>query len=163
MTESVTDSLPPDEVRLAQLACVKLANILQGTLSLGLPATVTGVPEPRGFFETEVAVMTGYGQVLHSVSGTVTGQAGVLQLRHTSRSLLTALDRLSEAVVQCLDSPSDTGSALEAVRDAAVGVLDDLETYARMVAAPTGGLEQSREAVLRVIAGVADLRHVETR
>jgi hypothetical protein len=56
-----------DELHLGQLACAKLIGLLQGSLSIGLPALVTGFPEPRSFLEERFRVMSGFAIVLNSI------------------------------------------------------------------------------------------------
>jgi hypothetical protein len=68
MAEPTTAAIDGDELRLAQLACAKLAGLVQGMVLVGLPALVAGVPDPRAFLDGQFRVMTGFGLVGHPSS-----------------------------------------------------------------------------------------------
>src|SRR4051812_40461988 len=107
MTESTT-ALPADESRLAQLACAKLAGMLQGAISVGLSALATGVPEPLTFLEERFRVMAGFALVLNAVSGKPGAQPVVFRLRDRAREISSGLDDLRRRLTEFVHQPPPT-------------------------------------------------------
>lgn len=133
MSERATVAIDSDELRLAQLACAKLVGLLQGTLSIGLPALVTGVPEPRGFLDDRFRVMIGFALVLHSVSGKPGSQHDIQRLRERSQDVLTALDELRLRLVERLDSSGEVAGAFNSARLAASALCEAIGAFADLI------------------------------
>lgn len=161
MLEPATAAVDADELRLAQLACAKLAGLVQGTLSIGLPALVTCVPEPRGFLEDQFRVMTGFALVLHSVSGKPGGQHEILRLRERSRDVLTALDDLRRRLEEHLDSPGQRSGGFDPARHAAVALFDALGAYADLTHLDRSRITKVKDVVRQVFDGVERLNGVD--
>ena len=137
-----------DELRLTQLACAKLAGLVQGVLSIGLPALVTRAPEPRGFLDNRFQVMTGFAPVLHSISGKPGGQQEILLLREKSRDVLMALEELRQRLWERLDSPA---------RRAAFALCDALAAYADLIHFDRSRVAKVKDVVRQVFDGVDNL------
>ncbi len=159
MVEPATVAIDADELRLAQLTCAKLAGLVQGVLSIGLPALSAGVPEPRGFLEDRFRVMTGFALVLHSVSGKPHGQGEVLRLRERSREILTALDDLHR-LLEHLDSSGEPTGTFDPARDAAIALCDAIGAYADLIQLDRSRIARMKGVVLQVFDGVENLNGV---
>jgi hypothetical protein len=131
VSDTITVTIEADELRLAQLACLKLAKLVQGTLSLGLPAMVTGIPEPRAFLEQQFRVMTPFALVLSAVSGTGTQEA--LHLREKSEDVSAALNDLQSSLFGYLNLADRQLSALGPARQFFSALCDSLAAYATLV------------------------------
>jgi hypothetical protein len=160
MVEAATGAIDADELPLAQLACAKLANLIQGALSIGLPALSAGTPEPRGFLEERFRVMTGFALVLHSVSGKIHGQREVQRLRERSREILTALDDLRQRLLEHLDSSSEPAGTFAPARYAASVLLDALGAYADLIQLDRSRITRVKGVVQQVFDGVENLNGV---
>jgi hypothetical protein len=145
MTESTTTALPAEELRLAQLACAKLAGMLQGAISVGLSALVTGVPEPLTFLEERFRVMAGFAVVLNAVSGKPGAQQVVFQLRDRAREISDGLDDLRHRLMELVEQPPP---AYRPARDSASALCDALADYGDLLGFDRSGIER----VTRVIA-----------
>ncbi len=160
MIEPMTDSVSVDELKLAQLACAKLAGIVQGTLSIGLAALVTGVPDPRGFLETQFRVMTGYALVLHTVSGKPGGQQLIHQTRDKSRAVLMALADLEHLLLDQPHPSADPSPMFPLARDVASRLCDALREYADLVKLDASRIDKVKGVVLQVFDGVENMKRV---
>jgi hypothetical protein len=89
-TNGVQDSIPRDELLLADLASAKLAKLLQGFLSVGL--TALQLDDPLGFLAPRDKGMLGFVEVLR----VVVVKAGHLEVGARLRDLAA---QLSDAVV----------------------------------------------------------------
>jgi hypothetical protein len=156
MQDSTTSAVNADELRLAQLACAKLAGILQGTTSVGLTLLVSRVrtPDPRAFFEKQFEVMTGFAQVLHIVRGTPAAQEEVPRPRQRSGEVLDALAKLRRDLLECAEVSSDLTPSLRRARDSAGGLCEALREYGRMVNADDSRLLKVKEVVLQIFDAV---------
>jgi hypothetical protein len=160
MLEPATVGVDADELRLAQLACAKLAGLVQGALSIGLPALRTGVPEPRGFLVDRFRVMTGFALVLHSVSGKPGGQHEVLRLRERSRDVLAALEDLRQRLLEYLDSSGGAARTLAPARNAASTLCDAIDAYADLIQLDRSRITRVKGVVQQVFDGVENLKSV---
>lgn len=130
MIKAAMDAIDDDELHLATLACAKLARLVQGTLSIGVPALAMGVPEPRVFLDRQFQVMASFVEVLHTISGTVRNTQEILRLREKSTSVSQRLAKLRRELFVHLDSPSPQSAALRPARDAACELCDAIADYA---------------------------------
>lgn len=146
-----------DDTRLAQLACLKLAGMVQGAISVGLPGVVSGTPDPRAFFDAHLEVLTGYARVLHTSGGTSDRHEETLRLRERSKAVLTALASFRRALFNYLDAPADAAPSLEPARNAGAALCDALRDYGEMIAVDGARLLRVKEVVLQVFDGVEDM------
>ncbi len=160
MLEPTTVALDGDELHLAQLACAKLARLVQGTVSIGLPALITGIPEPRAFLEEQFRVMTGFALVLHTVSGKPGSQQVILRLRDRSRAVLTSLDSLLHHLLEHLESSDGPPRTFQAAQDAASALCDAIGDYAEQVLLGRSPIAKVKEVVLQIFAGVQSMNPV---
>ena len=160
MSEPAIAGIDSDELRLAQLACGKLAGLVQGALSVGLPALVTAVPEPRSFFDDRFRVMTGFALVLHSISGKPDGQRTIEQLRERSQAILTALDELRLRLLEHLDSSGESAGTLALVRPAASALCDAIGAYGDLIQLDRSRIAKVKSVVLQVFDGVDSLNEL---
>jgi len=104
---AVSPELATDEIELARIVCDKLAKRLQGTLSVGVPSFVTGVPKFASFLDDQFEVMKALAIVLHTLSGRPSVTALILQSRKISADLRTELDNLREDIIAAKQALSD--------------------------------------------------------
>jgi hypothetical protein len=157
MIEPTTIAIDADELRLAQLACAKLAGLVQGALSVGLPAQVTGIPEPRAFLGEQFRVMEGFALVLHSVSGKAGSTQEILRLRERSREVMNALEDLRRHLFAHLDSPRGSSPTLHPARQAASALCDAIGEYGRLIQLDRSPIAKVKAVVMQVFKAVADL------
>jgi hypothetical protein len=150
MTAPTASAIPPDELRLAQLACGKLAGLVEGTLSIGVPALVSGVPAPRPFIETQFRILTGFAIVLNSVAAAPGGQAVILHLRENSGAVLAALETLESLLLEYLARPGHATRPLTAARAAALALCDAIADYAEQVQLDGSRVGRAKEIASRV-------------
>jgi hypothetical protein len=155
-----TTAIPADEIRLAQLACAKLAGLLQGTLSIGLPALVTGVPDPRTFLEERFRVMSGFAIVLHSISAKSGSQQETLRLRDRSGEVSRGLEDLRRHLLDHLDPSVNPPLTYQSARDSASTVCDALAEYGDLLELDRSHISKVKAVILAVCAGVEDMRRV---
>src|SRR5258708_3033326 len=120
MTDSAAIAIPADELTLARLACAKLTGMVQGTFSIGIPALLSGVPDPRVFFEEQFRALNGFAIVLHSVACKPGGQQTISRLRTQSGAIAKAIQDLQTCLNQHLDSKDDLSLSLSSAKDLAV-------------------------------------------
>lgn len=154
MAEPTTTAMDADELRLAQLATAKLARLVQGTVSIGLPALITGVPDPHSFLEDQFRVMNSLGIVLHTVSGKPGIQEEIHQLRQQAREVMAALDNLRDRLLQ-----HNSSSTLEllAAREAAATLCEAIREYAHLVRLDPAQITKVKNVVLQVFEGMKTL------
>lgn len=125
-----------DELLLAQLACAKLPKLLQGALSVGLPALVTRAPEPRAFFRDCFRRINAFAVVLQSAcwpTGNVAqNTAQTIALRAKSARLLAQLDDLELQLLAAVDAP-DPAAAVAPARRTADAVFDAVADFATLI------------------------------
>jgi hypothetical protein len=126
--------LDEDEWHLARLCCVKFAKQLQGMLSIGLSALVTGIPDPASFFPDCFQVLDSHAIVLHTISGHMGASEQILRLRRQSASLRDGL-RLLQQVINSTIANRANGQqvALDLIGQAATAVCDQLTGYASLI------------------------------
>lgn len=154
MVDSMTVAFPADELHLAQLACVKLAGMVQGTLSVGLCGLVGDAGYPRYLFDKYFEVITGYAQVLDTTCGTREGHEVICHLRERSGVVLGAVAKLRDDVFACLDAKGDILPSLRAACDSALTLMEAIREYGRMVDADDARLLKSKQTVCKVFDGV---------
>jgi hypothetical protein len=106
--QSAPGDMDADELHLAQLACVKLVKLLQGTLSIGLPSLVTGVPEPQQFLRERFRVMEALAIVLGTVAGRPVVAEAILQLKQYSDELQAELQQLHRELLSAQRTISES-------------------------------------------------------
>jgi hypothetical protein len=147
-----------DELRLAQLACARLAAMVQGVLSVGLPGLRTGVPESRSFFDQWFRVMNGFALVLHhSDSAKPGGQETTRRLREQSTEVLAALEELRQRLFEYLDSSGETARTLTAARSAVANLCDAIDGYADLIHLDRSRITKVKGVVLQVFDGVESM------
>jgi hypothetical protein len=148
----------PDDVQLVRLACVKLANLLQGALSIGLPALITGVPEPRGFLAERFEVMEAFVTVLDCVGGRPELVPDVRALRHLSgqlrQDLRTLRVELQAIPLALADKPSDPFQPATQSLDA---VCDGLAAYAARLGFHIPRLPEVKTRAIQMMQALPDL------
>jgi hypothetical protein len=149
--EPATIAIDGDELRLAQLACAKLAGMVQGTISVGLIALSHGLPEARGLFEKSFQVMNGFALVLHSVSGRPGDADEILRLRESSREVLVALDDLRQRLLEYLESRAGAAVTLAPARQAACTLCDAIAAYADLIQLDPSRINAVKDVVLQVL------------
>lgn len=157
MSTATTLALGREDLRLAQDACAQVAARVQGTVSVGLPGLVTGLPEPRPFIEQQFRTTTDLAYVLHAVSGKPEGQEELLRLRDCSRTVLTTLDNLRYCLLNLLDSSAPHPAGFQAAREAALALYAALDEYAALVELDRTRIAGMRAIVLQVLEGVEDM------
>jgi hypothetical protein len=157
-------TIDADELRLAQLACAKLAGLVQGALSVGLalpinqPASATGFPDPRLFFDERFRVLTGFALVLHSVSGM---PQQIQRLREKSRQVLTTSDELRRRLSDHLDSPAEPAGTLVEARNAASALCDALRAYGDLIQLDPTQIAKVKGVVLQLFNGLENMSRVD--
>ena len=160
MIETTKTTIPPDELRLAQLACAKLAELVQGTLSIGLPALVTGVPNPQVFLEDQFRVLTAFAEVLHVVSGKPGNQEEILRLRYRSGAVASGLEHLRRRLMECLDPSQTLPLTLETARHSASALCDAIAGYGDLIQLDRSRIEKVKCVVVEVFDGVGNMTEV---
>jgi hypothetical protein len=156
MTEHA--SLNPDDLVFARLACSKLARMLQGVLSVGLPSLVTGGPEPKQWFTYRFHRLSALAVVLEIVVFKRPVPETAHELGQYSRELDAALRQLSEeslAVAPLL--PGTTSDTLVKLRAAMIKVYDLLQTCAAFLGLDLPEISKSRKASLDVLEALPEL------
>jgi hypothetical protein len=133
MVESAKATSNGDELRFGQLACTKLVRHFQGAMSVGLPALVTGVPDPRPFLHDQLRVVTAIATVLQTVTWPVGNVQAVLQLREKSAILLIALENFQRHMFAAIDSLEPSCSRLKPAQLAASDLFDSIAEYANLI------------------------------
>jgi hypothetical protein len=152
-----------DELRLAQFACAKLAGMVQGAVSIGLPALVSGESgafDSRIFLEQQFRVMTGFALVLHTVSGKPGAVEEILRLRDRSRAVLTTLDDLQDLLLHHQESSDGPTPTFQSARDSAFALCDAIAEYADLVKLDRSRIAKVKEVVLQVFDGVENMNQV---
>ena len=151
MTESTTTAIPAEESRLAQLACAKLAGMLQGAITVGLSALVTGIPEPLTFLEERFRVMAGFALVLNAVSGKPGAQQVVLRLRDRAREISNRLDDLRPRLMELVERQPPT---YRPARDSASALCDALAGYGDLLGFDRSRIERVKCVIAETFEGV---------
>lgn len=133
-----------EELQLAHLAFVKLNNLLEGTLSVGLPALVTGVPEPCVFLDERFPVLESYAVVLHST-------------RRNTNAIQDALNALHLRLSALVSTGDFTLSALQSSQAAFNDVCDALEEFARQTSLDASPLSNMKSVILKIFEGLESL------
>lgn len=141
-----------DEFQLADLSSIKLVKRLQGTLSIGVPALVTGGPDPRNFFPEQFRKMNAHCVVLGTISGKIEATESLLKLRQCSHELEKAIDLLQQKVSHFLDvdQPGDECN-FEAIRDSAVGVCDKIAEFRGLLALDSSLIAKVKATIVQLV------------
>lgn len=150
MTQLPTHAIDSDELWLAQLACAKLVRILEGALSIGLPALSTGVPEPRAFLEERFRILSAFATVLHSISGKPGGTQEGLSIRVESKKLLSAMEDLRSHLLNCADNEKVAQGTLESARLSVTALFDAMDEYARLIALDNSCISSAKAVIQQV-------------
>lgn len=157
MNEPAEAPVADDEIRLGQLACQKLAGLVEGALTIGLPALVTGCPEPRDFLSRQFALMSSFAQVLHTVAQPPGTPLDILQLRQHSLAVSNAVAHLRTFLDAALDERPVPSRSLDPIPSAALALYDRLEEYSRLIHADRSRLTPMKEVVGPLVEGVRQL------
>ncbi len=160
MHDSTTTALPADELSLARLTCAKLVGLVQGTLSIGLPALITGVPDPQVFLEERFRVMNAFAIVLHTISGKPGSQQEILRLRSRSREISSGLEHLQRLSSVLLDPSEDQPAALRSARESASALCDAIAEYGDLIDLDRTRITTVQHVVLEVFEGVERMTKV---
>jgi len=145
-------SLNPEELVFARLACSKLAKNLQGVLSIGFQSLVSGAPDPKQWFSYRFHRLCALAVVLESVVIEPPAQETVRHLKQYSGDLDAALCRLQEeslAIAPLL--PGTTEQVLSSLRASTIKVYDLLQACATFLGVDLPEITKSREASLLVL------------
>ena len=96
---TVAECISPDELAFARYACLKLLRTLQGALSIGVSSLLTGVPEPKAFFEERAKVLMSLATVLTTIAVKSTTSKAHIQLRASAERVVRAMDSLCQALI----------------------------------------------------------------
>lgn len=153
-----------DELRFGQLACTKLVGHIQGAMSIGLPALVTGVPDPRPFLQDRMRVATAFATVLHTVCWPEGNIQEVLRLREKSTTLLAALENFRSHLFAATDSSESICSSLKPARLAASYLFDSIAEYANLILLDTASIVKAKATVMNLFNEMEnlDIAHVSS-
>jgi len=150
MVEPETATTYGDELRFGQLACTKLVACVQGALSIGLPALVTGVPDPRPFLHDRLRVATAFATVLHTVCWPVGNVQEVLRLREKSGALLIALEDFQRQLFAAIDSSEPCCSRLKPAQLAASDLFDSIAEYANLIQLDGASIVKAKATMMQM-------------
>jgi hypothetical protein len=148
-----------DDICFAQTACNKLAKLLQGTLSVGLPSMSTGFPDARSFFEESFRVMEAYATVLHTIGGKASATELILELRRYSTQLENEIKRLHAELLGALRPGYNAADRFRAARDAASRVCDHLAAYSHLLGKDLPLFSEVKALSLRLFDCVSQMGH----
>jgi hypothetical protein len=154
MNQSSTAS-DGNEMLLAQLACIKLARLVEGTVSIGLPAIQTRTPEPVGFLEERFRAMDAFALVLHTISWPSGQTREILRLREVSSNISSRLKEFQRRLDAVLDTTGTLREKLGHAQAAAADLLDAISEYARVVRLESDSLTKVKSIVIRVFDAVS--------
>jgi hypothetical protein len=151
-----------DELRLAQLACVKLVGLVRGALSIGLPALVTGIPDPRTFLQDRFRVVNAFVLVLHTVSWPAGNAQEVLRLREKSGKLLSLLADFQRQLSVAPDPSALGPSNLRSAKQTAQAFFDAIGEYANLIQLDGAQIVKAKAAVVEIFDAVEELETAHT-
>jgi hypothetical protein len=143
-----------DDLHLAQLACARLVGLVQGAVSIGLPALVTGRPEPETFLQDQFRVIQAFALVLHTVCWPAGNTQAIQRLREKSGKLLSALDDFQGRLLAAFDASGFIRANLQAARMSAAALFDSITEYAKLVRLDGDSILKAKGAVLEVFEGM---------
>ncbi len=155
--DTETVDIAADELRLAQLACTKLATFVQGALSCGLPLLVMGAGDARGFLANRFRDLEAYAQVLHTIYGKQDAISYTLRLREASRAILANVEDLHHRLFAYFDSPDPSLDALAPARASISNLCDAIAEYGRLVLLDGALIAKVKEVSLQVFAALPTL------
>ncbi len=146
-----------DELQLAQLACAKLARLVQGAVSIGLPAFTTGTPEPGTFLRDRFRVMHAFVIVLHNASSPMGNSQETLRIREKSSKLLSLMADFERQLLMSLDRSGTPLSKLQSAHATASALFDVMADYARLVRLDGDLILNAKTVVMDVFAAMEKL------
>jgi hypothetical protein len=162
MVETMPPTISGDEILLAQLACVKLAKLVQGAFSVGLSALQTEAFDAPVFFEERFRVLTGFALVLHSIGGRPGSTEEVLRFRAVSSKLLKTLESLRNRMIAQLKSSKGHFSDLVAIQQSAAALCDTIREYAVLLQVDLAPIEKATAVVMQTFEAVERLEAIPT-
>jgi hypothetical protein len=145
-----------NEMLLAQLACAKLARLVEGTVSIGLPAIQTRTPEPVGFLEERFRAMDAFAHVLHSICWPSGQTREILRLREISSNISSLLEEFQRRLDAVLDTTGSLREKLGHAQAAATDLLDAISEYARLVRLESDSITKVKSIVVQVFDAVSN-------
>jgi hypothetical protein len=160
MPSATPDWLHENELHLARLCCAKLTGILQGTISIGLPALICGKPDPQVFLPEQFDVMDAHVVAMSKISGNMRTPEAFWRLRECAGTLRDELRRLQHEIdsVQ-LTSISPPNGVFDRVRDAIVRVCDQLAIYADLIGEDGSSIADAKHVALDIVEAMPELLH----
>ena len=150
--QSASDGMDADELHLAQLSCLKLVKLLQGTLSIGLPSLVTGVPDPQRFLGERFRVMEALAIVLGTVAGRPVIAETILQLTRYSDQLQEELRQLHRELLSAQPTISEgTPDALRQAKNATGRLFDILTSLAGLLIVETPLVSETKGMAFQLL------------
>lgn len=98
-TINLSSEIHSDELALIRLSSDKLIKMLRGTLSIGTPALVTGVPAPESFLTEQFRRFDAYATVLDTSAGVPSFSESIPRMRHHSGQLQRSLQTLCHSLI----------------------------------------------------------------
>lgn len=147
--------LPPasDPFALERLACARLAGMVQGVLTVGVPLLVYGEIDPREFFDGRFCQLQAFATVLGCASGGPEVSERVSRLRVASRDIGASLCRVEKDVFAAIERPPGPTRIGDALQPAVDELFDALAAYANALGADAG-VTAMRDIVSRFLAAL---------
>jgi hypothetical protein len=158
MAASPSLAIDAEEVRFAQLACLRLARRLHGTLSVGLPAVVNRWPQARPFLDDNFRELAAFAVVLGAVYAKPEAKDDTLRLREKARDVSAALEELHRRLLAPLDSVEPPSAALRAARTSAATLCDAIAEFARLIELDGAPVAKVKSVVLQVFDALDGLK-----
>jgi hypothetical protein len=146
-----------DELQLAQFACAKLARLVQGAVSIALPAFATGTPEPGPFLQDRFRVLHAFALVLHTICWPAGHSQETLRLREKSSKLMSLLGELERQLAASLASSESLGAMLRPAQATASALFDLMDEYAKLVRQDGDSILKAKAVVMEVFDAMANL------
>lgn len=145
MTPVIPVILFPDEGQLARLACQKVGKLIEGAVTIGLPAMVSGAGASwaKEFLGKQLDVLRAYVTVLHTVSGPT---QQVLLLREASANILERLDQLRRAVLDIIEQGDTRAAVVQGLGPFVSSLFDSAEAYGVLIGLTADSFSRCREA-----------------
>jgi hypothetical protein len=158
MANPATLTIDADELQFAQLACLRLAKRLQGTLSVGLPAVVNRWSHARPFLEDNFRVLAAFAVALGAVYAKPEAGDDTRRLREKARDVSVALEELHRRLLACLDSVESSSAALRPARTSAAALCDTIAEYARLIQLDRAPVVKVKAVVLQIFDALDGLK-----
>jgi len=162
MVELTTATSNSSELLLAQLACAKMVGLLKGVVSIGLPAIVTGVPDPRPFLQDQFRVVTSFAIVLHTVSWPVGNVHEILRLREKSGKLLSVLEDFQRQLLATLNSSEPILTNLRLAQQTASALFDSIGEYANLIQLDCAVIANAKATLMPIFDAMEDFENAHS-